>query len=138
MYFRSIFILKEIVQYCCFLDIRKAYDTVCRESLWKRMIVKGIGGKMWRVVKNLYAEVGSCVRLGQDKTDWFSLEVGLRQGCILSPVLFSIFIGGLAEEVKKVGGARYGEIEVSLLFADDIVLVAENAKMLEKMLEVVS
>ena len=93
---------------------------------------------MWRVVKNLYAEVGSCVRLGEDKTDWFSLEVGLRQGCILSPVLFSIFIDGLAEEVKKIGGARYGEIEMSLLlFADDIVLVAENAKMLQKMLEVV-
>ena len=100
--------------------------------------MKGIGGKMWRVVKNLYAEVGSCVRLGEDKTDWFSLEVGLRQGCILSPVLFSIFIDGLAEEVKKIGGARYGEIEMSLLlFADDIVLVAENAKMLQKMLEVV-
>ena len=53
-------------------------------------------------------------------------------------MLFSIFIDGLAEEVKKIGGARYGEIEMSLLlFADDIVLVAENAKMLQKMLEVV-
>ena len=55
--------------------------------------------------KNLYREVGSCVRLGEEKTEWFQLEVGLRQGFILSPVLFSIFIDGLAEEVKKVGGA---------------------------------
>jgi hypothetical protein len=143
----QIFILRETVQgrrrakkstYCCFLDIRKAYDTVCREGLWIRMLEKGIGGKMWRVVRNLYREVGSCVRLGEEKTDWFSLEVGLRQGCILSPVLFSIFIDSLAEEVRKVGGARYGELVVSLLlFADDIVLIAENAKMLQQMLDVV-
>ena len=74
------------------------------------MLDKGIGGKIWRVVKNLYREVGSCVRLGKENTDWFSLEVGLRQGCILSPILFSIFIDELAKEVKKVGGARYGEV----------------------------
>ena len=96
-------------------------------------------GKMWRVVRNLYYEVRSCVRLGEEKTDWFSLEVGLRQGCILSPILFSVFIDGLAEEVKKVGGAKYGEeIVLSLLlFADDIVLVAENEEMLQRMLDVV-
>ena len=46
--------------------------------------------------KKLYREVGSCVRLGEEKTDWFNLEVGLRQGCILSPVLFSVFIDRMA------------------------------------------
>ena len=62
----------------------------------------------------------------------------MRQGCILSPVLFSIFIDGLAEEVKKVGGARYADIIVSLLlFADDIVLIAESPQMMQKMLDVV-
>ena len=121
-----------------FLDIRKAYDTVFREGLWKEMMCKGIKGKMWRVVKNLYREVGSCVRIGEEKTDWFEIDVGLRQGCILSPILFSIFIDGLAEEVKKVGGVKYGEIVVSLLlFADDIVLIAEDDRMLQDMLEVV-
>ena len=144
----QIFILKEIIQergakkrntICCFLDIRKAYDTVFREGLWDAMKVKGIGGKIWRVVKNIYREVGSCVRLGNEKTDWFNLEVGLRQGCILSPVLFSIFIDGLAEEVKKIGGAKYADIIISLLlFADDIVLIAESPQMMQKMLDVVS
>ena len=72
------------------------------------------------------------------KTEWFSLEVGVRQGCILSPTLFSIFIDGLAREVKKLGGAKYKTLEVSLLlFADDIVLIAESAEALQKMLKVV-
>ena len=102
------------------------------------MIEKGIDGKMWRVVKNLYKKVSSCVRLGEEKTEWFSLDVGLRQGCILSPVLFSIFIDGLAAEVKKIGGAKYGELVLSLLlFADDIVLVAESEKQMQEMLDVV-
>ena len=57
----------------------------------------------------MYNVVESCVRLDQNgrKTEWFSLDVGLRQGCILSPTLFSIFIDGLARKVKKLGGAKY-------------------------------
>jgi hypothetical protein len=105
------------------------------------MIGKGIGGKMWRVVKNLYREVGSYVRLGEEMTDWFSVDVGLRQGCILSPILFSIFIDGLAEIVKKVGGAKYNRKNVVvslLLFADDIVLIAEDERMLQRMLDAVN
>ena len=82
--------------------------------LWGEATEEVEGLKRWRVVKNLYSEVGSCVRLEEEKTDWFGLEIGLRQGCILSPILFSIFIDGLAEEVKKVGGVEYGEIIVSL------------------------
>ena len=79
------------------------------------------------MVRNLYT-VGSCVRLGEEKTEWFKLEVGLRQGCILSPILFSIFIDKLAEEVQKVGGAKYAELVVSLLL---------DSKMLQRMLDVV-
>ena len=52
------------------------------------MAEKGIAGKMWRVVKNMYREVGSCVRLDREKTDWFSIEVGLRQGCICHQYFF--------------------------------------------------
>ena len=62
----QIFILKEVIQhrrkrrkktFCCFLDIRKAYDTVFREGLWERMVGMGVGGKLWRVRKNIYKEV---------------------------------------------------------------------------------
>ena len=110
----------------------------CLEKDYGKGCLLKIKGKMWRVVRNLYQEVGSCVRLGEERTEWFDLEVGLRQGCILSPILFSIFIDGLAEEVKKVGGAKYGRSTVSLLlFADDVVLLAENHAMLQRMLAVV-
>ena len=58
------------------------------------MIDKGIDGKMWRVVKNLYKEVGSCVRLGKDKTDWFKIEVGLDKGVFYYRYYFQYLLMG--------------------------------------------
>src|SRR5690348_196224 len=45
-----------------------------------------VRGKMWRVLKNIYKKVESCILLGDHRTDFFNLQVGLRQGCILSPI----------------------------------------------------
>ena len=96
----QIFSLSEVVRnrlsqgletHCCFLDIRKAYDTVFRDGMWKRLLEVGIGGKMWRVLKNIYDKVESCVLVGIERTEWFSVNIGLRQGCVLSPILFDIF-----------------------------------------------
>jgi len=119
--------------YCAFLDIQKAYDRVWRQGLWFILRKYGIRGKLWRVLKNLYAKVESCVRLGKYCTDFFEILVGLRQGCLLSPMLFDIFINGLAEEIIKLGlGIKCGDRLVCLLlFADDIVLLAENKEDLE-------
>ena len=73
-----------------------------RDGLWKRLIDVGIRGKMWRVLKNLYDIVQSSVLVGKHRTRWFSVEAGVRQGCILSPILFAIFIDGLARVVNQV------------------------------------
>ena len=74
----------------CLLDIKKAYDSIHRDGTWKRLLDVGIRGKMWRVLKNLYDVVESCVLVGQQSTEWFSLDAGVCQGCILSPILFAI------------------------------------------------
>ena len=61
------------------------------------------------MLKNLYAKVESCVMLGNEWTEFFEILIGLRQGCLLSPMLFDIFINGLAEELIKLGlGVQYG------------------------------
>ena len=59
-------------------------------------------------------------------SDWFDVKIGLKQSCILSPLLFNIFINDLAQTVNNLEcGASYGESDVSiLLYAGDIVLLS--------------
>jgi hypothetical protein len=64
--------------YCCFIDLRKAYDRVWRNGLWNRVWREGVRGKMWRVMKNLYSGTQNCVIVGGEKTDFFEAEEGVR------------------------------------------------------------
>ena len=69
----------------------------------------GVKNKMWCVLKNIYAKVESSVVVNGRQGEWFELHTGVRQGCILSPTLFAIFIDGLAREVKARNlGAEVG------------------------------
>jgi len=56
---------------------------------------------MWRVLRNLYEGVKSRIRINASDTAWFELAEGLRQGCVLSPLLYAIFINSLADALKK-------------------------------------
>lgn len=127
--------------FCCFIDVKKAFDRVFRAGLWQRLAEVGVRGKMWRVVKSIYENVESCVAIAGQLTDWFSIETGVRQGCVLSPLLYALFIDGLVKELKALG--RGIEIEngrklCCLLYADDIVLIAESKQNLQRMLDKVS
>src|SRR6185437_2546957 len=92
---------------------------------------------MWRILKNIYDVVESCVIVGQRYTDWFIVEAGVRQGCILSPILFAIFIEGLARKLKQVRVASTLQgVRFNLtLFADDIAILAESKSDLQKLLD---
>jgi len=81
--------------YTAFIDVKKAYDTVWRNGLWKRLWDEGVRGKIWRVIKGMYSVVQSAVLVGDEQTEIF------EQGCVMSPVLFSFFINGLAREIKE-------------------------------------
>ena len=84
----------------------------------------------------MYREVKSCVMVDGEQTEWFETCMGVRQGCVLSPILYSIFINGFAKAMKEsgVGGVPIGNN--CCCFADDIVMFAESAEELQRMLEV--
>ena len=123
--------------YCAFIDFKKAYDTVNRDILWHKLQNIGIKDKLFIAIKALYEKVLCTVRINGFNTDWFAVKCGLKQGCPLSPVLFSFFINDLALKIKSTNvGVVCGEDIVSiLLFADDIVLLAENPKDLQFLLD---
>ena len=126
--------------YLCYLDMSKAYDRTWRDGVWKRLLEVGVRGKMWRVVKDMYRTVSSRVVLDSGVTDAFDTEEGLRQGSVLSPLLFSIFLADVIDEWRRRGiGVRVGRRTVGgLLFADDVVLVAESARELQEAMNVMT
>ena len=108
-----------------------------RDKLWKKLLDSGIGGNMYRAIKSLYSSVKASVRLGSYTTEWFDIKCGLRQGCILSPILFNLYINDLAVYLKSLDiGVKLENEKVCILcYADDIVLIAENSTDLQCLLD---
>jgi hypothetical protein len=125
---------------CAFVDLRKAYDRVWRDGLWKQMWEKGVRGKAWRVVREMYRGVKSAVLVEGEASDYFEVEIGVRQGDVLSPWLFNIFVEGLVDKLrgKELGIRIEGRLVGIMLFADDIVLLADDEGMMQRMLDELS
>ena len=50
-----------------------------------------VGGKLLKAVLSFYVDSRACVRVGKDVSEWFPVNVGLRQGCVMSPWLFNVY-----------------------------------------------
>ena len=120
-----------------FIDFRKAYDRVDRMKLWGCLRQYGIGGHFLMFLKGLYDGSMSQVRINNHLGKAFAVSRGLCQGCVLSPLLFSLYINSLVSELKhKDCGVLCCGMQVSsLLFADDTVLLAENAEDIRRSLQ---
>ena len=98
-------------------------------------------GNIYNSISSLYKDPRSRVILNNMATDWFNCPLGVKQGDIISPTLFAIYINDLAEELKGSGiGIEIGEELVlsCLLYADDIVLLADSETDLQALLNIVN
>ena len=69
-----------------FMDFEKAYDTIDRNGMWKIQRVYGVGGKLLEAVQRFFVDSRACVRVGNDVSKWFPVNVGLRRDCMMSPL----------------------------------------------------
>ena len=122
--------------FVAFVDFRKAYDHIDRLRLWARLRQLGMPQKFLSVLQSLYSNVECSVRINGVCTEWFPVKIGLKQGCILSPVLFNLYINGLVERLKRSGlGVSVDGLKVALLiYADDLAILAESEEDLKAML----
>ena len=148
-----IFNLQVIIQKCrefgqelrvCFIDYSKAFDCVKHSELWKTLRAMGFGRRVVSLIKDLYMGQESAVRLEDDITEWFSVQKGVRQGCILSPYLFSAYTEQIMREVNSdVRSSRFDVVRVNgaevgdLRYADDTALLSTSASGLESLMKTV-
>ena len=134
--------------FLCFIDYKKAFDSVDRNLLLFKLSNIGVNGHMYSAISSLYSNPKSRVILQDYSTEYFDCPIGVKQGDSLSPTLFSIFINDLAQEIKESGigielniDAIETNIETEviniLLYADDIVLLAQNEPDLQLLLNIV-
>ena len=115
--------------YCCFVDFRKAFDTVPRERLFQRLQSLRVPSEMMWGIYALYEQVFGRVRCPGGISDTIASTIGVKQGCPLSPTLFGLYIDEIADFLTRDGG---GAVDLSgtpvhiMLYADDIVLVSES------------
>ena len=76
----------------CFINYAKAFDCMDHNKLWKILQEIGISDHLTWLLRNLYAGQEATVRTGHETTDWFQIGKGVRQGLILSPCLFNLYV----------------------------------------------
>ena len=58
-----------------FIELEKAYDTIDRHGMWQMLRVYGVGGKLLKAVQSVYIDRRACVRVGNDVSAWFPVNV---------------------------------------------------------------
>jgi len=100
----AVFVLNATVQkilndngrlYCAFIDLKKAFDSVYLNGLWFKLSTLGINGKVFNITRCMYNKVKSCIQGCKSYSDFFECAVGLKQGEVMSTVLFALFIEDL-------------------------------------------
>ena len=80
--------------YACFVDFRKAFDSVWHQGLFYQLIKNNIAG-------HIYSSTKCAIKLLDNETPFFPYKKGVRQGCILSPLLFNIYINELPKLIEQ-------------------------------------
>ena len=124
--------------YGCFVDFSKAFDSVPRDVLFKKLIKYGITGNFLDVIMNAYTEDFTYVKIKDKLSPKITTEIGVKQGCILSPMLFNLFMADFPKNLGMNSGVHVDKDTKlnAIIWADDILLLAESQEGLQKSLNV--
>ena len=86
--------------YVGFMDLEKTCDRVNREALWQVLGMYDVGGKLLYSIRCMYVNSLVCVRVKGGESECFRINSGVRQGCIVSPRFFNVYMEGVMKEVK--------------------------------------
>jgi hypothetical protein len=126
--------------FCCFVEFRKTFDMIPRKNLWNRLEeIKGpieLRVATIRMYENIIAKFKNIKGWSKE----INCNIGVKQGCPLSPTFFGIYIDKLEDCLEKAGcvGPTVTAIVINLLlYADDIILMARSPHDLENQLRII-
>ena len=125
--------------FSCFLDVRKAFDTVWIDGLlYKLFIELGVGGRMWLTIKDLYTDVKAQVLYSGSLSRQFKVSQGTGQGRILAPFMYKVYINALLSTLTNHAYAIFinGLRVSSPSFADDISLLTTQQSFLAVLMHI--
>ena len=121
-----------------FVEFKRAFDSIPREKLFQKIEKAGINGKFLSVLSSMYLNDCSAIKQNGYVTETFNCRVGVKQGCMLSPTLFNLFLSDLPDDLNKAPVKEDISIKGvkmrGLLYADDLAIVAKTANDLQLLL----
>ena len=124
--------------YAVFIDIRKAYPSVWISGLFYKLrrVNPHINDQLIAILKDCITGGQTRILLRGKRSQPYSSSVGVREGCVESPILFNFFINDLIDVLRADGcqGVRYAASLLAALFADDIVLLSDEKEDMQRAL----
>jgi hypothetical protein len=123
--------------YAIFVDMSQAFDTVNHKRLWAKLVNLGLSTKIIAIFKSIYKDASAKIRTNYGLSKSFTIEKGVLQGETVSPVLWNLYLEDLIHEksntipVKIIGATLH-----TLLYADDIILLAYTPAELQKKIDI--
>ena len=116
--------------YACFVDFRKTFDSVWHDGLLYKLLQINVRGNFYKVIKSLYSNSTCSIRVGNNQTQPFQYTRGVRQSCILSPLLFNLYVNDLAFSFNNILSDPFvlpnGTKLNSLFYADDLIILSPS------------
>ena len=145
----ALFSLKETINYyidhgsrvyCTFLDASKAFDRLVHSGLFLKLMERGTPKCFLDILINWYHDLRCRVKWDGYLGDWFGISAGVRQGGVLSPDLYNIYVDGLIHILQSSGFGCYVRniFAAALLYADDVCILAPSLKGLQRLLDICS
>ena len=119
--------------HAAFIDFKQAYDTIPRDALWKHLRRTRMPATLLSVIQDMYYRDEYVLKDG-DKTAREHPTRGIKQGCPLSPLLFSLYINDIAEGVSGAITGTAGVHVPHMLYADDLNLLTNEPRDMQIML----
>ena len=132
--------------FCALVDVRKAFDVAWRDAVLLKLAEFGISGALWSVIADLLSDTSARVIVNGSISASWPESAGVRQGSVLGPLLFNILSNSIADAIRTVcpgvslstdRSAPVAPRVALLLYADDLVVLAEDAAQLQRALDAI-